>query len=562
MMLRDLPSEIAHSIRAVELDRLLSLTNEAVVYVDADWIVRYCNDVYVRNLGLRRAEIEGRTPFDYHPAFRRSIFYEAIETCRQQRKPMVRIGYSTVLQRWLMARVFPAGDGMLMLANDASESGVRQHELAQQALKDSLTGLPNKLALVEEMQSRLTRDEPFFLAVIGLHRLRVINDTQGYAAGDIALMEMASRMQSVTQGGEVLYRLSGDEFALISPAQDAFARERASALQAQAREPVRPNGTAFVLGAAVGGVLAPAHGGEPEQLLKRAALALHSAARTHKDDLLLYEPRLEMASRLRFDLEAELRHAIDGDELMLMLQPKGCLARHHVVGAEALIRWNHPERGMVPPADFLPLAAECQLMRRIDRWVLRQALAHLRELKRQGLAVPLSVNLSVDSLSDVELVDYIRDSLTQAGIQPSLLDIEIPEGALMHDVAISAKVLAGLDELGVGISIDDFGTGYSSFAYLVRFPVHTLKVDRSFVNEMSSSKASREVVKGLIRMAHSLSMRVVAEGAETDQQIAMLEQMQCDEVQGYGYARPMPFDKFCDFVREHRRPTGPDPFVL
>lgn len=562
-MLRDLPAELTNSLLAMELDRLLAQANEAVVYVDAQWRVQYCNDVYVRNLGLSRAEVIGRKPFDYMPSFNRSIFFETIETCRRERKPMSRIGYSTVLQRWLMARVFPLGDGMLMLANDASDSVVRQYQRAQQALTDALTGLPNKLALVEEMEGRLAADAPFFLAVFGLHRLPVLNDTYGYSSGDMALLELASRLQTVTKEGEKLYRLSGDEFAFLCVASKEEARERVRALHAQLRAPVRPHGHVFVLGTSVGGVLAPEHGGEPEQLLKRAALALHKASRTHHDELLVYDPSLELASRVRFDLEAELRRAIESDQLMLMLQPKGTLDTRQVVGAEALIRWRHPERGLISPGDFLPLAEECRLMRAIDRWVLKQALMHLREMKRQGIVVPVSVNLSVDSLSDADLVDNVRDALAQAGIEPSLLEIEIPEGALMHDVDVSANVLAGLDELGVSISVDDFGTGYSSFAYLVRFPVHTLKVDRSFVAEMTTSKASRAVVRGLIHLAHSLSLRVVAEGAETDQQLAILEQMRCDEVQGYGFARPMPFEQFCAFAKEHRAlPKGPDPFAI
>jgi EAL domain-containing protein (putative c-di-GMP-specific phosphodiesterase class I) len=219
-------------------------------------------------------------------------------------------------------------------------------------------------------------------------------------------------------------------------------------------------------------------------------------------------------------------------------------------------------RGIVPPAQFLSVAKECGLMAAIDRWVLREALQQVRQLKARGLAVPISINLSVESLEDAELVDNVRDALQQTGVEPALLEIEIPEGGLMRDVQTSARVLGELNELGVSISIDDFGTGYSSFAYLARFPVHTLKVDRSFVNEMTTNEASRTIVKGLVRLAHSLSMRVVAEGAETPAQIAMLRRLRCDEVQGYGYARPMPMAQFCEFVQAHSLPRGPSPFTI
>lgn len=549
-------------IHSLELTQLLSQAREAVVHVDSDWIVKYCNEVYLQDIGLSRERVIGRTPFDYQPSFGRSIFYETIETCRRERRPMATIGYSTVLDRWLMVRVFPVGSGMLMLANDASESVVKQYQLAQQALKDTLTGLPNKLALVQHMQSRLETQEQFSLVVLGLNRFKTINDAQGYARGDLALLEIASRLQTGTESGEQLYRLNGDEFALLTSADADVLGARTHLLLEQARRPLPLHGQVFVLGAAAGAVQAPEHGADPELLLQRAALALRQAKRTRRDEMVVYQPILESGARLRMELEAELRTAIQRGQFALLLQPKGLLNGRQTIGAEALIRWPHVRRGMVSPAEFLPLAQECGLMPEIDRWVLRQALDHLKDLQQRGLDVPISINLSVESLADVGLVDSVRQALAESGIEPRLLEIEIPEGALMHNVATSAKVLAQLDELGVGISIDDFGTGYSSFAYLARFPVHTLKIDRSFVNEMVHSEVSRTIVKGLVRLAHSLSLRVVAEGAETEAQMALLQRMRCDEVQGFGYARPMPLPQFCEFAHAHRQAVGPSAYSI
>ncbi len=573
-MLRDLPlslldpADIAGMPSTIEqansarLSSLLSEAREAIVHVGHDWIVQYCNDVYLEDIRLPREQVIGHTPFDYQPSFGRSIFYETIEISRKESRPMASIGYSAVLNRWLMVRVFPTATGTLMLANDASETVVRQYQLAQQALKDPLTGLGNKLALVQEMQSRLAVDAPFSLAVMGLSRFTSVNDAQGYARGDLALMEMASRLQIVTLAGESLYRLNSDEFAFVTSADPAVAADRVCALVEQTERPIVLHGQTFVLGASAGLAFAPEHGSDAELLLKRALLALRQSKRLRIDGAVTYEPSLETATRQRSELEAELRNAIETGQFVLMLQPKGSLAGRHVVGAEALIRWPHPERGMLAPDKFLPLAQECGLMPAIDRWVLGHALKQVQELKRLGLAVPVSINLSVESLSDAGLVDSVLCALRDTGIEAELLEIEIPEGALMRDVATSASVLAGLDELGVGISIDDFGTGYSSFAYLARFPVHTLKVDRSFVADMTTNAASRTIVKGLIRLAHSLSMRVVAEGAETDEQMAMLQRMRCDEVQGYGYGRPMSFEKFCEFAHLHAAVAAPSAFSI
>jgi diguanylate cyclase (GGDEF)-like protein len=569
-MLRDLSVSVLHPTDAREpaqsfdLTRLLSEAREAVIFVDENWVVRYCNDVYLDNIRLARAQVVGHTPFDYEPSFGRSIFYETIETCRREKRPMATIGYSTVLERWLMVRVFPAGTGMVMLANDASETVVRQYQLAQQALKDSLTGLGNKLALMQAMQSRLASGEPFTLSVLGLDRFTSVNDAQGYARGDLALMEVASRLQTVTLAGEQLFRLNGDEFAFMSDRSGKAAKARICSLLSQTRLPVVLNGQVFILGASAGAAYSPEHGGDAELLLKRASLSLRQAKRVNRDDVVFYEPGLESATRLRTELESELRKAVETGQFVLLLQPKGSLTGRHVMGAEALIRWPHPVHGTLAPDQFLPLAQDCGLMRAIDRWVLRQALQQIKALKCSGISVPVSINLSVDSLSDDGLVDGVLHALNETGVEPDLLEIEIPEGALMRDVATSARVLAGLDELGVGISIDDFGTGYSSFAYLARFPVHTLKVDRSFVTEMTTNAASRAIVKGLVRLAHSLSLRVVAEGAETDEQMAMLERMRCDEVQGYGYARPMTLELFCEFARSRgqSQPVGPSAFTI
>lgn len=573
-MLRDLPLSLLDSndiagmlstsaqADALRLAELVSEAREAVVQIDHDWTVRYCNDVYLANIQLERDQVIGRTPFDYQPSFSRSIFYETVATARQDRRPMASIGFSAVLNRWLMVRVFPIATGMLMLANDASESVVHQYQLSQQALKDPLTGLSNKLALVTDMARRLAAGTKFTLAVLGLDRFKAVNDAQGWARGDLALMEMSSRLQIATLAEERLYRLNGDEFAFITCADAAAATARVRTLIAQAREPIVLHGQSFILGARAGMALAPEHGADEELLLKRALLALRQSKRVRADAVALYESSLELATRQRSELEAELRHAVEAGQFTLMLQPKGALAGRHVVGAEALIRWPHPERGLLAPGQFLSLAQECGLMPALDRWVLRQALAQIQELKRLGIAVPVSINLSVESLSDPDFVDSVMNALRDTGVEPGLLEIEIPEGALMRDVDTSASVLAGLDELGVGISIDDFGTGYSSFAYLARFPVHTLKVDRSFVADMTSNAASRTIVKALIRLAHSLSMRVVAEGAETDEQLLMLERMRCDEAQGYAYGRPMTFDKFCTFVHGHAATRGPDVFAI
>jgi len=540
---------IANDEADVNLTELMAQAGEAIVHLDSQWVVRYCNEPYLASIGLPRDEVMNRTPFDYSPNFRRSIFFELIEKCFQTGKPVSRIGFSTLLDRWLMVRLFPVGKGLVMLANDASESVVKQYHLAQQVVKDPLTGLGNKVGLIEELETRVVGGARFGLTIIALNRFRDINIVHGYSAGDMALLEIASRLQTATLQDEILFRVSGDEFGVLATGAESDLQERASAFVRAVEAPFTLNEQRFVLSASAGVAEYPVHGAGAEEILKLAGLAVNEAKRPGAEVVQRYRRELEAASRKRAEIENELRSAIAQEQFTLYLQPKSRLSNGAVVGAEALIRWAHPKHGLISPLEFLPAAQGIGMMRALDQWVLRHALMQVDALKVRGLRMPVSINLSVDSLADVGFVAMVREALLEAHVEPELLEVEIPEGALMHDVKSSVKVLEALNEMGVKISIDDFGTGYSSFSYLARFPVHALKIDRSFVSAMTTSDANRTIVKTMVRLGHALSMEVVAEGAETPEQISALKRMRCDVVQGYGIARPMPFNGFCEFSR-------------
>jgi diguanylate cyclase (GGDEF)-like protein len=555
-----------HAKEDLDLETLLSESAEAVVWVDHAWTARYCNQTYASNLGLTPDQVIGRTPFEYSPTdFRRSIFFEACEACLVQRKATSQVGFSTVLNRWLFVRAFPVRDGGLMLANDATESVVKAYHLAQAAVRDQLTSLGNKLALEQRVQELASHKEPFTLALLGLRRFRDVNETHGYATGDLVLMELASRLQSATRDGEAAFRVSGDEFALVvkGPSPES-AHERIRLLLALLHPPVVIEGLRILVAVAVGTVSSPLHGPDFGSLLKRAGLALGEAKRVSSLALpvMPFKMDLETAAKHRLVLEQELRQCLDGSQFTLLLQPKVCLNTGAVVGAEALIRWAHPKRGMVSPGAFLPLAREIGAMRTIDSWVLRQAIVMCAQLREFGASFPLSINLSADALGDVMMPERLIRDLATAGLPASLLEIEIPEGDLMADVQASVRTLEALADMGVRLSIDDFGTGYSSFAYLAQFPVHTLKIDRSFVVGLGDNSPSSKIVKGIVRLAHSLGLDVVAEGAEDQSQLVQLQRLKCDAVQGYAVAKPMPLSQFRAFVASRPAVAGPDPFAL
>lgn len=556
----ELPSGIKSSLQSHELVDLLDAAGELVVFADQDWVIWACSEAYLQHTGLTRDQVIGNTPFSYLPTFDRSVFYEPIERCRTTRRATATLGYSTLTGRCMLMRVFPVNDGMLLLANDASESVIRQYQLAQVALEDSLTRLPNKLALGNDIDEWVRQGRPFTFTTIRAGNLRSISDRHGAAVCDLATIELASRVQLATVPGEQVYQITYDEFVHLCPSIES--PDRIAAVLAAARQPLVLKGTLFDMGIAAGIAKCPEHGDNVDDLSMRASMAVNEAERMQTAAPVVYVPSLEATLRSKTQLEGEVKEALASGQFSLFLQPKASLTGLHVTGAEALIRWHHRERGWVGPDEFLPVLEGCGLMRELDRWVIDGALQQIRVLSAQGVNVPISINLSVHSLTDPEIVSRVRDGLRAHDVAPCMLEIEIHEGGVMRDVETSIGVLHALHELGVGLSIDDFGTGYSSFAYLTRFPIQTLKIDRSFVLDMAESKASGRVVAGMVKLAHSIGLKVIAEGAESSAQIAMLRRFHCDEIQGYGYARPMPLEAFTRFAQSNATPRGPSEFTV
>ena len=446
-------------------------------------------------------------------------------------------------------RVFPCpSGGVLGLANEASEQVIKQHQLATQMVKDALTGLPNKLVLTERLDTLLESGGEADLVVIRINRFKRVNDAIGYTGGDMVLLELCSNLQSATIDCEELYKISGDEFAVIRSADLKNTGERVRELQSAIGNQISTSGHEFVLTGSAGMVSCRAGEGDAELFLQRASLALKQANNAEGSQSVWYDPVLERATQFKTLLEAELRNAIVNGELDLHLQPKGCLRTGTVVGAEALIRWTHPKLGQISPADFLPVAAEAGLMKIIDCVVVDKCIELFKKNALVGIAVPISINLSVNSLSDPSLSESIISKLMSESIDPHLLEIEIPEGALMSDMYTSQSVISSLRAAGVKVSVDDFGTGYSSFQYLAQFPIDSLKIDGSFIQRIDASESSLKIVRAMVYMARTLGLSVIAEGAESDAQMGALRRLKCDQVQGFHFARPMPMAAFQRFV--------------
>jgi diguanylate cyclase (GGDEF)-like protein/PAS domain S-box-containing protein len=422
-----------------------------------------------------------------------------------------------------------------------------ESRLAYLAQFDPLTGLPNRTLLADRFAQMIVqarrRNGPLAVLFIDLDGFKTVNDTLGHAGGDDLLREVAVRLQSSVRSGDTVARISGDEFAIVLA---DLARTEDAAIVAQ-KVIDRVGATVDIAGkevfvtASVGIATFPADGADAETLIGAADAAMYRAKESGRNAYQFYTAEINQRSRARAQLGTELRRALEREEFVLFYQPKVDLTTRAVNGAEALLRWKHPERGMVSPGEFIPVLEETGLIVPVGDWVLRRACKDLKAWQESGLAVvPIAVNLSARQFRDAELDKHIKALVAAEGIDPKLIELEITESQLMHDPQHGIRVMHALCEAGMRIAIDDFGTGYSSLAYLRRFPVGALKIDRSFVKDMSSEKGDATIVRTIIEMAHSLGFTVVAEGVETEEQATFLRLLRCQLAQGFLFAKPMP----------------------
>ena len=426
----------------------------------------------------------------------------------------------------------------------AFQNGRLIEQLREESLHDSLTGLANRTmfqASVDEAAPTCTTAAAGAVMLMDLDRFKEVNDTLGHESGDRLLVQISRRLTELLDDDAVVARLGGDEFAVLLPRVDGpmGAAKVAEELLAALERPFAVGDLNLEIGASIGVALAPVHGTDAATLLQRADVAMYSAkeARTGFET---YDPDRDEYSPRRLMLAAELRHAIERGQLAIHYQPKADLKSGQITGVEALLRWHHPDYGFVPPDEFIPLAEHTGLIRALTRWVLANSIAQCGSWQRRGLHLNVAVNLSVRALLDVGLADEVESLLRQAGVSPTALTLEITESSIMADPVRSIGVLNRLADLGIMLSIDDFGTGYSSLSYLKKLPVGEVKVDRSFVMNMSADQDDAVIVRSTIDLARNLGLKVVAEGVEDRSTWDQLTRLGCDAAQGYYLGRPMP----------------------
>ncbi|HQS98672.1 MAG: GGDEF domain-containing protein [Hydrogenophilales bacterium 16-64-46] len=425
----------------------------------------------------------------------------------------------------------------------------REHEAAleYQAHHDSLTGLPNRTLLRDRIDQAIAHAwrHGYQVAVVfvDLDHFKLINDSLGHHVGDRLLLEVAARLKACVRGNDTVARQGGDEFVLVLTEQhdeDEMLNVVSRLLDAVS-QPWSNNGQEYGLSCSIGISCYPRDGEDPDALLRSADAAMYQAKASGRNTYHCYTPELNQAISERLELETSLRHALDREEFRVYYQPRIDVASGRVVGAEALIRWDCPGKGIVPPDSFISIAEETGLIIPIGQWILHEACRQNSAWRRAGLPpIAVSVNLSPIQFRHTGLVDAVAEALAEAGLDPKSLELEVTESFVMHDAERINVAMQSLKSLGVDIAVDDFGTGYSSLSYLKRFPVDRLKIDKSFVRDIDSDPDDAAIVRAIITLGHALNLRVVAEGVETAAHLDYLKLHGCDEVQGYYFSRPVP----------------------
>ena len=445
-------------------------------------------------------------------------------------------------------------DGLMDDTTESKESTERLHFLAT---TDSLTTLPNRALLYDRFNQAIAvakreRNKQVALILLDLDHFKEINDTLGHSAGDEVLRQVAQRLAGILRGSDTLARLGGDEFAVLLPdALDgkAAAEKVAKNIRDCFVEPFWFLKNELYLGVGIGIALFPDHGDDADVLMSRADVAMYGAK--HKDvGFLFYDPETDPHTRERLQLSSGLRHALERNEFVLHYQPQIDIRSGRIIGVEALIRWNHPEHGMIFPDQFIPFAESTGLIGPITEWVLRTAITQCKTWRTAGTELRIAVNVTARSFQDPLFVDKLESTLAGGGISlsPERIEIEITENILMAEIEHGAKAIRRLRDLGVTVAIDDFGTGYSSLAYLKKLPIHSIKIDKSFVLNMAEDDNDAVIVRSTIDLAHNLGYLVVAEGVENRDSLDLLSMLGCNHAQGYHISRPLPADELISWM--------------
>ncbi len=537
---------------AFAAEQILATVADPVIVCDSGGIIRFTNHAASTVFGYEPGELAG-APIELlaEPFVGSSVRQlvsagkvvrdaEMVFRTRQGEKVEVGISLSPLADDRGVAV------GAVLVARDIRARKRAESQIAYQACHDALTGLPNRMLFYDRLTHVLAKakrqGDRLAVLFLDLDQFKVVNDSLGHAAGDRLLIEIAGRLQRTLRESDTVARVGGDEFTFLLPGiergEDA-SRVAQKILEAVSR-PLEIDGHQLYVTPSIGISLYPADGEEAEALLSSADIAMYRAKDLGRNGIQISSPAMNAKSVARLSLERDLRMAIERGEFTLVYQPQAGVLSGRTVGVEALLRWNHPRRGVVLPGEFIAIAEETRLILPLGDWVLRTACEQARQWQTGG-GPPLrvAVNLSALQFRQRNLASTVQAMLSESGIPPGSLELEITESAAMLDAGMTIDVLSELREMGVRIAIDDFGTGHAALAYLKRFPIDMLKIDRSFVAGIENSRQDTAIVAAITGLAHGLGLKVLAEGVESESQLGLLAACGCDEYQGYLLSRPL-----------------------
>ena len=547
--------------------RIFESSLDGIIVTDPDTVIQIVNPAVSEITGYSAEDMIGRKTNMLQSRRHEKVFYQDMwnsltETENWTGEIWNRKKNGEIYPQWLSITAIQDLWGRVTnyvgVFHDMSEMKRQQDELKYQASHDALTDLPNRIffqyRLMDSIANADRHGEMLAIMLLDLDNFKSVNDSLGHTIGDKLLQEVASRLLRCLGEGGFVSRLGGDEFAILL--EDVRNEERAvkvaGLIYESISKPFHLQTHDFFLTVSIGITFCPADGQNPETLLKNSDIAMFRAKQRGGNSYEIFTPAMDREVTRRLTLESQLRRAIERDELMVYYQPKLDLVSGGIVSMEALVRWQKPNEGIVSPAEFIPLAEKTGLILPLGKWVLQTAALQTKKWWDAGYRLRVAVNLSPRQFQEENLLEMIHAVLAETGLPPAGLEFEITESVLMENEEMSLDLMAKMNAMGLHLALDDFGTGYSSLRYLKQFPIHTLKIDKSFVDNVPGDDENVAITSAIISMARSLKMQVVAEGVETKEQLHFLRQLVCDEMQGYLFSPPVPADKFTIMLKENK----------
>jgi diguanylate cyclase (GGDEF)-like protein/PAS domain S-box-containing protein len=525
--------------------------------IDCNWKIVYTNKEMEKFVNKERKELIGQNIWKVLPQAIGTDFYKFYHKAMEERVTVTFEEYFEPTNEWLEVRVIPTEEGIIGYAINITERKLYEQTIEHLAFYDQLTNLPNRILLEKKLNQLIDKSEDkkqsFALIYMDIDRFKYINDSLGHIIGEKLILRFAERLVQIISSQGFIARLGGDEFAVIL--NNTIEKEEIYIISEKIitkvkEEPFFVDDYELFVTVSLGMSVFPQHGEDCKTLMKNSDIAVNHAKDMGKSKAGEYNPIMDIYSYKRLSLENDLRKAINENKLELHFQPKVKVSTGEIIGAEALIRWNHPDWGMLTPADIIPIAEETGLIHSLSNWVTRKVCLVLNSWQNEGLnLVPISINISADRFISADFVPNITRQLEETKLDGKWLEIEITETSILDNQSLVEKTINELNYLNVRVSLDDFGTGYSSLSYLTRYKIHVLKIDKSFIQDVSVNSSNSTVVKSIIQLAHGLGMSVVAEGVETPEQLQFLKQQECDEIQGYIFSRPVPVSDLLKMIR-------------